>query len=234
MRRENAAVLIAGGCVLASFLAAEVVSAADQIQHGQQIEGWGTFIDPARDARVTMTGGALNLTVPGLYRDLWPEGLVNSPRILTPVQGDFSVVVKTAALAPTELGLAPDRPATARWPVHGAELLVWQDEDNFVRFERISSDAGHRWYYHSFEGGKRVLRLNGDVKPDVPVHLWIARRQRMFHAGYRQGDEATWTRLEPHRPALLDRVQVGVSIVNSTSEPFTAQFEGFRISAGSP
>ena len=199
---------------------------------GQDIPGWGTLFDPEGGATVASEGDSVELTVPGSYRDLWPEGRVNAPRILTPVQGDFSVVVKVPAIPGTGTDLAPDRPDAARWPVKAAALLVWQDEGNFVRFERLSSQSRHSWHYHTFDDGKRLIQLRGELKPDVATHLWIARQKGTFHAGYRQEGDKDWTRLETHRLGLPDQVQVGVSLVNSTSEAFTARFEQFKVSEG--
>ena len=229
MFRKHSSVLLTVLCV--------AVVATAQEKEAKDFEAWGTLIDPAGGATAVRKNEALELTVPGQYRDMWPGSCVNAPRILRPVKGDFSVQVKvTSAVNVTGKSLAPDVPAKARWVVQAASLIIWHDENNFVRLERnsgrnsgLSEPTKHVWYYNAFDGGTRVVHRRGDVRADGTSQLWIARKQGTFYAYYRQEGDANWTALEVHRLGLPDEVQVGVSLVNTTNEPFTVRFEDLRV-----
>ena len=198
----------------------------------QTIEGWGTLFDPEGDAKATEKNGAVELTVPGAYRDLWPAGRVNAPRILRPVQGDFSVQVKIASTVSTAGTSALADLPSGSVLYRSAALIIWQDENTFVRLERGSSTAKESrelWIYHTFDGGKRVVHQIGNVASAGAAYLWIARKQGTFYAYFRQEGDKKWTQLETHRLGLPYEVNVGVSLVNTTSEPFTVRFEDFQV-----
>jgi hypothetical protein len=54
-------------------------------------------------------------------------------------------------------------------------------------------------------------------------------KQGTLYAWYRQEGDREWTAMETHRPALPNHVQVGVSLINTTSDPFTVRFEDFAV-----
>lgn len=230
MFRVHRTVLLSVFCV--AFVG---ITAAQEIE-GQKIKGWGTVFDPEGDARATLKDGAVELTVPGAYRDLWPiGGRVNAPRILRPVKGDFTVHVKVASAVSTagKAALA-DLPAGSP-SSRGATLIVWHDENNFIRFERAcytgtkTKKLNHIWFYNTFDRGKRIIERSGQVDPEGAFYLWIARKMGTFYAYYHQQGDTKWTQLETHRLGLPDDVQVGVSMVNTTTEPFTVRFEDFKV-----
>lgn len=191
------------------------------------IEGWGTLFDPAGGATAVKRGNGVELGVPGVFRDLYPDGSVNAPRILRPAKGDFFVQVKvTSAVNVTGLDLVPD----ARFIYRAAILTVWQDENNFVRLERSSSGTRpHRWSYQAWNQGKAEVNSVGIVGPDGASYLRIQRKQGTFYAWYRQEADAEWTAMEVHRLGLPDEVQVGVSLINTANQPFTVRFEDFEL-----
>jgi len=195
------------------------------------IKGWGTLVDPAGGATAVENNGAVELRVPGVYRDLWPEGSVNAPRMLQPIKGDFAIQVKiTSPVNVTGLKLAPDGPANARFPYRAAVLMIWHDANNFVRLERASSvSKPHRWGYQTIEQGKVGVFHVGIVRPDAASYLRLRRKQGAISAWYRQDGDREWTMMEVHRLDLPDEVQVGVSLVNTTSDPFTVRFEDFTV-----
>src|SRR5436189_4997988 len=61
-----------------------------------KIAGWGTAIDPDRDCKFFTSKDSLLISVPGSHpHDLAADiDLINAPRILQNVHGDFTIQVK--------------------------------------------------------------------------------------------------------------------------------------------
>jgi regulation of enolase protein 1 (concanavalin A-like superfamily) len=133
--------------------------------------GW-RWIDPKADSlhNLEARNGFLRISVNG-YHDLWPgSGDYTAPRLVREVNGDFTLETKLAG---------PDR-----WC---GGLLVWKDEDNFVRLDRgiffrndislaASSDGEYVSVAHEF------------VQAD-PVWLRLARAGSTYTASYSQDGE---------------------------------------------
>src|SRR5713101_4601125 len=123
----------------------------------QEIKNWGTIADPDKDCTIKEHKGALTITVPATSHDLGVEHqLMNAPRVLRKVSGDFTVQVLVSGRVEAE----PPATLADRLPFMGAGLLLWQDESNYVRLERASfvNPMGNREYYASFE-----LRKDGKI-----------------------------------------------------------------------
>ncbi|HAV62011.1 MAG TPA: hypothetical protein DCY13_06565, partial [Verrucomicrobiales bacterium] len=99
----------------------------------ETIPGWGIAIDEDGDCRIEKAGDALKVTVPGTVHDLFPpNSLMNAPRVLQEVKGDFTMQVKIGA--DFNPGFTP-APGFNR-AFHSGGVLIWRDELNYVRFER--------------------------------------------------------------------------------------------------
>ena len=62
-----------------------------------ELKGWGQAIDPDKDCKFQAEKGGLTIVVPGKDHDLGIErGVMNAPRVLRPVEGDFIVQVKVS------------------------------------------------------------------------------------------------------------------------------------------
>src|SRR4051812_12306692 len=97
----------------------------------QEIKGWGTVVDPAGDCKVAEKDGKLTITVPGTHHDLNPTSPydnVLAPRVLQPVEGDFTAQVSV------DVYRSPGNTANSKAGVTyvGGALLLWQDEKNFI------------------------------------------------------------------------------------------------------
>ncbi|RPI14381.1 MAG: hypothetical protein EHM65_04670, partial [Acidobacteriales bacterium] len=111
--------IAAAGTALLVVLMAASTQFRDEFA-GKLGPGW-QWIDPQGDSRMSLDerGGFLRITVTG-YHDLWPANRTyNAPRLMREVQGDFTVETKI------------DGPN--RWC---GGLLVWKDQNNYVRLER--------------------------------------------------------------------------------------------------
>ena len=88
----------------------------------------------------TFVSVKITIIVPGTPHLLSAElGRMNAPRLLRDMHGDFDALVRVGGVFHTS-GRATVREYA---PYHGAGILLWQDEDNYIRLEiaRMSSMA---------------------------------------------------------------------------------------------
>lgn len=216
---------------VASVFLLSMATSGEHAQADQEIHGWGKLEDSEGDARVVQRGNGVEMSVPGVYRDIWPGVAVNAPRLVRRVSGDFAVQVKVVSpVDVTGKTLTAKRPAKARFLFRAACLLVWHDEKNFVRLERSSSvSRPHRWSYQAFDRGRRAASQAGEVRKEGESWLRIQRKDGVVYAWYRQAGDEAWTAMEAERLSLPDVVTVGVAILNTTSDPFMVRFESFVV-----
>jgi regulation of enolase protein 1 (concanavalin A-like superfamily) len=212
--------------------------AADKDTKPRKIEGWGEVVDPDGDCKFTVeaTKGILVVNVPGTLHDLAAEtGDMTAPRILSDIEGDFVATVKIGGKVSHKGGLASKRFA----PYHGAGLLVWVDEANYIRLERAylpepPGRQGPGTHYYNFEIRERGTRTQGAGLrgPDRPTYLRLERRGGRF-LGSVSPNGKDWEEFQPQiRADLPARVRVGVVAVNSSTERFAATFEGLKVRKG--
>jgi regulation of enolase protein 1 (concanavalin A-like superfamily) len=191
------------------------------------IVGWGDIVDPNGDCKFTVGGKGLKIVVPGTIHDLTAEtGDMSAPRVLRDVDGDFLLQVKVRG----EVTHHGARASKTYLAYHGAGLLVWIDDETYIRLERamvVREDED--LHYINLE-----LRKDGDVDgesrllPDEPVFLRLERRGgRIVGSASPDGDR--WSSLEPLKAALPKRLKVGVAAVNTSTEPLTAEFDEFEV-----
>ena len=102
---------------------------------------WGDAVDPDRDCKFELEPreDKVRIIVPGQTHILSAEiGRMNAPRILREIEGDFDVSVRVAGTSHP----AGKATTTLYSPYHGAGLLIWQDQENYVRLE-IAADLQH-------------------------------------------------------------------------------------------
>jgi regulation of enolase protein 1 (concanavalin A-like superfamily) len=197
---------------------------------------WGGTEDPDQDCRFRVDPHRLMIMVPGTPHALSAEiGKVNGPRVLRAVAGDFCAEVHVEGVLPMD----PHSPMPGRWAYFGAGLLVWQDDQNYVRFERSRmhiQPSGQWRCYPCFElraGGKVTRRWqvsDGTLDDAKPAFLRLVRRGGTLTASYTQYD-GDWKELPPLEIDFGGKVRVGVAACHSTLTEFTAVFERLQISA---
>ena len=170
----------------------------------------------------------LRIIVPGKTHILSAEiGRVNAPRILRDIKGDFDVSVRVAGTSHP----AGKATTTVYPPYHGAGLLIWQDQENYVRLE-IAADLQHGKArpYVNFEYRKdgALAASSGIKNTDGSNHLRLKRRGAEIYASFGP-DGVRWTSFSPLTAKLKDRLNVGVAAINSSTKPLTAEFEGFDV-----
>jgi hypothetical protein len=193
-------------------------------------EAWGHAFDPDADCdfKINPSGDKLRIIVPGKAHILSAEiGQVNAPRILRDINGDFDLHVRVAGTSRPE-GRAT---TTTYSPYHGAGLVIWQDEENYVRLE-IAADSlsGKARPYVNFEYRKEgaLAASRGINNGDGSDHLRLKRRGDEIFASFGP-DGARWSSFPPLTVRLNDRLMVGVTAINSSTKPLTAEFERFDV-----
>ncbi len=214
------------------------VSAAD---HGQVPEveartargneAWGDAVDPDGDCKFELEPreDKVRIIVPGKTHILSAEiGRVNAPRILRDIKGDFDVTVRVAGTD------HPGAKATTTLysPYHGAGLVIWQDQENYVRLE-IATDLQHGKPrpYVNFEYRKdgALAATSGLKNGDGSNHLRLRRRGDEIYASFGP-DGVRWNSFPPLTAKLNDRLKVGVAAINSSTKTLTAELEALVVS----
>jgi regulation of enolase protein 1 (concanavalin A-like superfamily) len=199
-----------------------------------EVGGWGTLVDPDGACTLRREGDArVTLEVPAGTFDLWPEGnKVNAPRLVQPARGDFTIQVKIAGSVMPEKGTeVPGRDIT----FHAASLVIWQDDGNFVRFDRAAFLKGGRpmsqTYYHINQSAKRTTHLNRPVAPDADVWLRLTRHGDEIRASW-SADGKRWSDYPAQKATLAADAQAGVALLNASSAPASATFESLELQQG--
>lgn len=191
-------------------------------------EGWGTMVDPDGDCKAELDGKSLVVEAPAKAHDLSVElERMNAPRVVQDVSGDFIVQVTVAA------DLQPTGPSTIllRTPYNGAGLLLYDDEDSYIRLERAAIERdGKVISYVNFE-----IRDNGqhDYRA-APINIegdWHMRLER--HGDKIQAlispDGYRWLPLAPFTMTAPKTSKVGVAVCSSSSIPFSASFTDLQL-----
>jgi regulation of enolase protein 1 (concanavalin A-like superfamily) len=198
----------------------------------QEIRGWGTVIDPARDCKVIEKEGTLATTVPGTHHNLNQTPAFDNllaPRVLQDVDGDFTLHVKVDPFERPEPGTSTN----GRNSFVGAGLLVWQDGKNFIRFLRAANGESGR-LFAQVEFYQEGMFAGGDLSDldDKSTHLRLSRNGNTFTFAVSE-DGKQWTELqtEVKNVALPKNVKVGVAAINSTAREFAPRFEALALTA---
>lgn len=197
----------------------------------ENVPNWGQVIDPEGDCRFEYHEGTFSICVPGAYHDLWPgQGKVNAPLVLQEVTGDFTVEVLVAAVPkPKPNTILPG--LASRSSFHAGTLVIWQDAENFVRFDRTEMNRDGReirsCYLHVFRDGKRTAELYPAVD-DLPTHLKLQRRGNRLAAWYSQDGGRQWSALPEQAIEMPDTLRIGISAINNTTSACDIHFQHLK------
>ena len=170
-----------------------------------------------KPAEFDTSGGVLRLKIPG-GTDLF-GARQNAPRLLKPIAGDFEIE--------TKVKFAP------KSDYQGAGILVFNNEKNFLRFERG---------FGGIDGGGSGVRFDKSVSGDYSavsgteqnptesgeVELKLVRDGKEFIAFMRENIDSEWKEVGTFETDYPETVQVGI-IGISTAEEITAEFAYIRI-----
>ncbi|MEJ7638454.1 MAG: trypsin-like peptidase domain-containing protein [Singulisphaera sp.] len=192
----------------------------------------GALIDPAKDCKLSRDEKGLTITIPGRLHINSPElKSKNAPMALADIDGDFIAQVKIPG------DLRPGSVPVRRSPFtfHGAGLLLWEDQNNFMRLERCAGTEGgggltlaHRVLIETCKGGKPAGHGYIDV-PAMELYLRIERRKGALTCFFGP-DGKKWIALKPLAIEFPEKLKVGISASNTSKKEFPARFEEFILS----
>lgn len=192
---------------------------------------WGPLSGEAGDCSVQVDGTGLVLTVPGTLHVLSPElGSLNAPRLLTRTLGDFTAKVRVQGR------ILPGTEPLKQLPFtfHGAGLLIWQDEGNYLRFERIGMYSAverkklNQVLVELCKNGKTASTSARDVR-DSDVLLRMERRGSEIRCSYSPDDGKTWLDVRRLNASFPAEVNVGVTAGNASPKSFPARLTDFEL-----
>jgi hypothetical protein len=200
---------------------------------GPTFPGLSPWVDPGRKARARQDEGAIVLDVPDGVHMLSPElQHHDAPMSLAEVSGDFELLVRVGG------GLRPGATPIPKLPVpiafQGAGILIFQDPDNYLRFERAAMSGPDRpliqqvlveVYRDGRPQGKPVYKDTSDG----PLTLRLTRKGPRLECAYTP-DGKNWIIVKRSAIALFpDKVRVGLAASNLSPRPFSPRFENFGL-----
>ena len=198
------------------------------------MSGWDRPVDPDGDCKFLRARGGLTIRVPGKDHDLAAERkLMNSPRLLRAVEGDFVAEVRVGGKFVPSAGST----TTERIPFVGAGLVLLAGEKTYVRLERAAlRKGGEVKTYANWElrqEGRWVLAGEEAVCPlkGKQTYLRLERKGDKLLASVSE-DGKKWTGLKPLELKLPARLKLGVCAGTTSTEPFAPRYDGFKLRKG--
>lgn len=202
---------------------------------GSTIPGWGEVADPDGDCVFREHDGFVTLSIPATAHDINPthEGR-NAPRVVRPIRGDFRAVVRVAG------DFIPKAGSSSKFarPFHGAGLVFWQDERNFLALFRNSWSVGPGRYdcyaplFELFEDGQPKNTNPGQVPAATfqgqSTALYLERRGNTLKGAYSH-DGVSWEGWRDTPTQLSPNAFIGIAAGNTAAEEFKVRFDGFKI-----
>jgi beta-xylosidase len=181
--------------------------------------GW-LWIDPdfkSSPSRKNLKKGVLSVTIPA-GKDLYGDNRT-APRYIKAIKGDFQIEtrVKFSPIANYQ----------------GAGLLIFKDDNNYLRFERAYGGVG---------GGGSGLRIDvrtgdehmalatpNDIQTDLPeVEMKLVRSGRTLIAYWREDENSEWREAGEYESDYPDTVFAGLIACNTAIET-TVEFGYIRL-----
>ncbi len=203
---------------------------------------WGTLTAPEGDGATTVQGDTLSLTlkvawdrlkrrVDGTQIEPTREAENrNAPRILREVTGDCLAEVTLPRAFRWE-GTVTDADTTMP-PPGVAGLLLWQDEENFARLDRVATVQDDQIHYtcdlRIVKDGAQVF-LATKALSSAAVGLRLERNGDLIRASITQNGGQTWTSFRSQAISMRPDAKVGIAAFNKSDRPLIAEFQEFKL-----
>lgn len=181
--------------------------------------GW-QWIDPDEKRAPTphdVKTGVLRVRVP-TGKDLYGSNRT-APRFMKAITGDFQIETRVKF-----------------YPVEnhqGAGVLIYKDDDNYLRFERAyggvnGGGSGMRFDVRKPEA-YQVLATPKEIPTDAgEVEMKLIRRGNLFTAFWREDENGEWREADEFASDYPETIQAGIFVCN-TAEEITAEFAYIRL-----
>ncbi len=181
------------------------------------------FVNPRGDASVGFGTQGMTLNTPP-FHDLWATSNQNAPRVLqtSATEGNFTVQVHISATPPAY--------------IEGAGIVIWQDDNNFLRLEMVkwSANTPSVGLFQEVDGTPITVVTSGAVLPaQAQLTLRLQRLGDQFQALYVPDGGLGWQVLGSTSLAF-GSVRVGMYSIdepwqNTKPTPLQATFSAFKL-----
>jgi hypothetical protein len=169
-------------------------------------QGWA-WTDPNNDVSYSLRTqrGVLRLSTTAGSDNNLALGSNNGARMLRPVSGEEFVIEAVISTNPIH-------------DYHGGGLLLWQDDNNFVRLERGFGLNGQGVYFAQQSGANFEYTFAPTTDTTVRMRLI---RTGSFVDAYIKDSSNTWKRVGNFQTALGTSLQAGVDLIAEFGAPPT-------------
>lgn len=224
---------------LASLLAAYVVLAAPAPEPFKS--GWGKPVDPSRDCKFVIKSDTLTIELPCGDHDLAPtRGRFNAPRLLRDVEGDFEIRIRVSGSFRPSSKSSVD----GEDPKIAAGLVLIPADANCIRLEyggrlrqgdlRIGPNfriLGER-LWHVEQGWAVPWKQKRTEKEQELIYLSLERRGNVIYENLSPDGKRWYCGFNVELSALPAKLKVGLAAYSTSTEPFKATFDRFKIIRG--
>jgi S1-C subfamily serine protease len=200
---------------------------------------WSCEVNLADGIKMKHEPGSTTISVPGglAYNNMPQHHLFNAPCALVKVEGDFVTGVGIDnTFDPGSEGVI--LPNGKKFPTsfQSTGILIWQDEKNFVRFERSKGSDGkismlNRILVEVYKNGKEAVIYYLDV-PEQPIALLAVRKGgslRLLFGLITPNEKVEYQIFKEWAVDFNNEVFVGLAAANLSKRPFKAKLEGFQL-----
>ena len=221
---------------LALFLATCTVLAAPAPK-----TGWDRPIDPNRDCKFDIKDDTVIIELPGTDHDLAPErGRFNAPRLLRDVKGDFMMQVRISG----SFRLSAKSTVEKQDPSVAAGLVLIPADLTCIRLEYGAyRREGEQRTCPAFRmRGERIYNMEMDWelpwKPDpdaekeAHIYLSLERKGDFVYQGISPDGKKWRYGFKVRVRELPEKIKVGLAAYSTSTEPFKARFDQFKLIPG--
>lgn len=204
------------------------------------------LMDPDKDCKLTKDPDTLTvkIEIPGKLHSLSPEilkrnkktSLHNAPLTVADIEGDFAAVVDVTGDINPGVSLPKDRQGNQfPFTFAGAGLILYQDKNNFFRFERTGGTdlqklgRVDKLLIEAVKEGKQAMKPIYLPIPDATIQLIIVRRKGRVRCLFSTNKGASVITFHEFELDLPPKVKVGLTAANISAKPFVAEFKNFAI-----
>lgn len=203
-----------------------------------QYTRWGNVSDLDGDCEFDINEKTLRIAVPPGCHDLAPGQPLNAPFVLNQISGDFTIQVKVVGTF-----VPGKRPQKQPVAYNGAGILVWDNDDHYLRVERngywsrgdglLRCDAPlmEYWKARNYQGHNLADdKVIADFIRGDTLWLKLSRRSKEMTVSISH-DGTKWETANSFETDLPDELFIGLSGLNTSDELFVVTFEQFTLTA---
>jgi Protein of unknown function (DUF1349) len=177
--------------------------------------GW-SWVDPTAHATYSVaTPGLLTISTVDDKSSLDPTLNTNAPRLLQRILGDFTVQTLVTLSADKQVGF------------QAADILIWQDERNFIRVERYFNSIDFEQVVNGVFSHNAPASLASSTITGSQFELQVQRKGALFTASWRVPGQG-WQAINTAN-IQLQTTEVGLDLISQGAPKTTANYDYFNV-----